>query len=615
MSGNGTTSNPYIISGWSVSSTVSSCVDVESTTAYFIIENLQVNCGSFTMASIALTLGNVSNGEVLSSYLFPAAYIMSSKNDGFSGNTLQGGGCGAQACLQTAWVLDISHSSSITVSNNQISLGEFGSCVVGADHSSDLHLANNTVQNDDTPCGVGLYATNNSVISQNRITRPCCGPYLFANTGLSIYNSLNDQVFANNILQEQNGITIVSTNNTSIYHNNLINNNVQASENDSISNQWDNGYPSGGNYWSTYTGVDNCSGPQQDTCPGPDGIGDTPYSIPRGVYVDRYPLMKPFVASPLVSIVEGLDGNLYSSLSRPDGSWNSWQSLSGSASSPPVPCRSGPDRVDLVVRGMDNGLYHKTFVNGTWSGWDSLGGLTRDQPACAVLNGSIYVLVRGMDNSTYYDVMNLLSGSWSGWTSLSGSTPSAPVVVATPGPSRLDLFVRGMDNSVYYKTFINGAWSSNWNPLSIATVTSPAASSDGSFLYLVVVGPDSSLWYNSLSFSSNTWTGWTSLQGSTPSTPVLVSTPGLNRLDIVVRGMNNVVYHKSLVNGVWSSAWDSFNGLTLHTPSAVSDGSNLRLVVVSMDNSLLSNLLPLSSAQWSGWTRLAGSTAMTPALA
>src|SRR2546428_4010693 len=63
-------------------------------------------------------------------------------------------------------------------------------------------------------------------------------------------------------------------------------------------NAWHAAYPRGGNHWSDYAGVDQCSGPAQNLCQGPDGFGDTPYLI-NGSAQDRYPLMHPvFDASP-----------------------------------------------------------------------------------------------------------------------------------------------------------------------------------------------------------------------------------------------------------------------------------------------------------------------------
>jgi hypothetical protein len=52
-------------------------------------------------------------------------------------------------------------------------------------------------------------------------------------------------------------------------------------------NIWDNAYPSGGNYWSDYSGVDANS----------DGIGDTPYVIDTNNQ-DPYPLMNPWTPPP-----------------------------------------------------------------------------------------------------------------------------------------------------------------------------------------------------------------------------------------------------------------------------------------------------------------------------
>jgi parallel beta-helix repeat protein len=55
---------------------------------------------------------------------------------------------------------------------------------------------------------------------------------------------------------------------------------------------WDNGYPSGGNYWDDYSGNDIYSGENQDII-GSDGLGDIPYKIPGNKHSDRYPLMYP----------------------------------------------------------------------------------------------------------------------------------------------------------------------------------------------------------------------------------------------------------------------------------------------------------------------------------
>jgi parallel beta-helix repeat protein len=84
-----------------------------------------------------------------------------------------------------------------------------------------------------------------------------------------------------------------------IYHNNFIDNKKQVyidATHGTVVNVWDDGYPSGGNYWSDYTGADVKSGPNQDL-PRSDSIGDTPYIIDAN-NVDHYPLMNPYGTPP-----------------------------------------------------------------------------------------------------------------------------------------------------------------------------------------------------------------------------------------------------------------------------------------------------------------------------
>ena len=50
--------------------------------------------------------------------------------------------------------------------------------------------------------------------------------------------------------------------NNEVYHNAIINNAFQAFD-IGTNNKWDNGYPSGGNYWSDHIGPDDFSGADQ----------------------------------------------------------------------------------------------------------------------------------------------------------------------------------------------------------------------------------------------------------------------------------------------------------------------------------------------------------------
>jgi len=118
--------------------------------------------------------------------------------------------------------------------------------------------------------------------------------------GFWLFDARSNRLFGNVILNNADhgvyieGSAIYGASDNMLYHNSFINNVVQAR--DEWINNWNDNYPSGGNYWSDYTGIDEKSGPNQDL-PGSDGIGDTPYYPPGALFIDMYPLMQPYTPS------------------------------------------------------------------------------------------------------------------------------------------------------------------------------------------------------------------------------------------------------------------------------------------------------------------------------
>jgi parallel beta-helix repeat protein len=451
--------------------------------------------------------------------------------------------------------------------------------------------------------GVELWQTNNTTISRNNITNNDEGVNtgIGEGTGIWLYASSNNNISGNNMANNGYGICLESSSNNntidennisnnfcdiwlynssnnSIYHNNFVNNyyhDVQAGN----ANFWDDGYPSGGNYWSDYTDVDLYAGPSQDLL-GSDGIWDHPYQLGENNQ-DNYPL---------VSL---------------------WAVRNASY---------------LAVRGANNEIYYRIYNStiGSWESWNVIPeGATCDSPAVVEYSGKLYFVVRGMDGaSLWFGSVNITDYNFSGWALLSGASPSAPTLV-TYG-SKLVLVVRGFTNMIYYRFYDCdlGTWS-EWTPVPDgATCDSPAAAVLGSSLHLVVrglsttyVSGNNTLWYGVVNLVDDSFSGWTMLDGWTPSAPRLAASETLDRLYLAVRGGDNRIWIK-LWNG---SAWEGWNalpdGATCDGPTITVVNGEFHIVVRCITGiALWHYCIDLATDAHSGWMLMDGWTTSAPTL-
>jgi len=171
-------------------------------------------------------------------------------------------------------------------SNNSISRNNLLntlSAILLCSSSDNKITENEIIANHD--CSIWIGDSSNNFVARNNIA---------ANKlyGIWIVRSSENILKENNITSNPYGIWSVYSSNNKFYHNNFINNTKQVNIFEDGKNIWDDGYPSGGNYWSDYTDCDFYRGPYQNET-GSDGIGDTPYVIYENNQ-DNYPLKKPY---------------------------------------------------------------------------------------------------------------------------------------------------------------------------------------------------------------------------------------------------------------------------------------------------------------------------------
>jgi len=226
-SGSGTATDPFIIENWTISARDRNGIEVRNTRVTFTIRNVVVLDGQ-DRSQRGIIWQNVSNARLEGSNL--------SRN--YHG-------------------LEVVAGSNLTVADNRVEANAFYG--IWIERSNETTLVRNTVSNTSVQ-GIFIREAFDVLVTDNDIV---------ANgAGMLVANSIEVRIYGNRIVG-------------SVYY---------PADDTTGGNAWDGGYPQGGNFWSEYTGWDDCSGPAQNVCPDSDGIGDRPFEFAPSRW-DWYPLL------------------------------------------------------------------------------------------------------------------------------------------------------------------------------------------------------------------------------------------------------------------------------------------------------------------------------------
>jgi len=205
-------------------------------------------------------------------------YLSNSNHSLAAGNTIS----------ENSHGIYVTHSTDVLISDNEL-VGNWEG--MWFSRAVDVTIKSNVIRDSGAESIYPYYSDRIEIIG-NEITGSGFGLPNHLYAAIRPYFSTNTTIVGNNITYNHYGFYLNGAKDTIVHHNNIVGNDFQAIDDRGPENSWDDGYPSGGNYWSDYSGIDNCSGPNQDICPDPDGLGDTPYVIDADSQ-DNYPLMGP----------------------------------------------------------------------------------------------------------------------------------------------------------------------------------------------------------------------------------------------------------------------------------------------------------------------------------
>lgn len=222
------------------------------------------------------------------------------------------------------------------------------------------------------------------------------------------------------------------------------------------------------------------------------------------------------------------------------GTWSAWQSLGGVVTSAPCAVRSGESSVDVFASGLHGELLHWEFHDGTWNQW--LPDRPTNNPGFAARAGGLGEV-----------------GLHRNWESLGGIIITAPSATMFGEQSALTLvFGVGVDHALWVRARDNGVWR-DWDSLGHTLASAPQAVTFQHETFAVfALGIDSAIW-------CTMGNGWQSLGGSFSTAPYAISTN--HHIHVFAVDSQRALQHRRWDGHSWTD-WESLGGIVMSAPTA-----------------------------------------------
>jgi nitrous oxidase accessory protein NosD len=270
IAGKGTADSPYVIAGWTIEARTGVGIRIEATSAHVLIRDCKI-AGDRRRGIGVLVAGTAPIRVAESDFIDLRTGVFVYRNPRASVDANRFTNChrGVEA----------SESDGVVVRGNTF--------VDPREHGAFLWRCHEAV----VECNVASNGQNGVYLDSCHRAQLARNHAEGSQRGMFLWDCFDCTVIGNEFRGCDLALALVHTSERNVVFHNLFIGNVRAATCDEANNDWDDGYPSGGNYWGDGTAVDVRCGPSQEE-PGSDGIADSARIIPFAG-VDRYPLIAP----------------------------------------------------------------------------------------------------------------------------------------------------------------------------------------------------------------------------------------------------------------------------------------------------------------------------------